>query len=210
MDDLEVSLGTADESGVGGKDERFRRITAIWIAVLAVMLAIAGLGGENAAETAVYNNILASDTFAWYQAKNVRQTVYELAADELQYVLANERGQLDTQTVIELEARLDDYRATIARYESEPDPVDPSNPLKGEGKRELLNQAFHYQAQRDLALAQDPNFDYAAVLYQIAIVLASVAIVAASRLLVTISGLLGFLATLLAVNGFLSIVTLPL
>lgn len=203
-------MDAAAEDGAGEKDERFRRLTAIWIAVLAVMLAVAGLGGENAAETAVYNNILASDTFAWYQAKNVRQTVYELAADELQYVLANERDQLNAQMATALEARLDDYRATISRYDSEPDPADPNNPLKGEGKRELLNQAIHYQAQRDLALAKDPNFDYAAVLYQIALVLASVAILAASRLLVTISGILGFLATLLTVNGFLSIVTLPL
>lgn len=210
MDDLS-DIVTAQEPDTPGQEEkdRFQRLTAVWIAVLAVLLAVSGLGGENTAEAVVFNNILASDSFAWYQAKNIRQTAYELAADDLQFLLESQRVSLPPEQVQELEARLADYQAAIARYDSEPDPDDPDNPLKGEGKRELLAQALHYQAARDQALVQDPNFDYASVLFQIAIVLASVAIIASSRLLVGLSGALGVVGTLLALNGFFAFFVLP-
>ena len=66
--------------------------------------------------------------------------------------------------------KLDDYRKTIARYETEPE--------TREGKKELLARARDHEKQRDHALKQDPYFDYAEALLQIAIVLISVAIIA--------------------------------
>lgn len=62
---------------------RFQRWTALLIAVSAVLLALNSLGGSNAAEDALNANILASDAWAFYQAKNVRQTMYKLAVDDL-------------------------------------------------------------------------------------------------------------------------------
>ena len=34
-----------------------------------------------------------------------------------------------------MQQRLAGYRANVARYESEPDPANPTDPLKGEGKK---------------------------------------------------------------------------
>ncbi|MEA3336374.1 MAG: DUF4337 domain-containing protein [Chloroflexota bacterium] len=200
------------EAHSGGKrdDEQFRTWTAVWIAVLAVLLAVSSLGGDNVAEEAMHNNIRSSDTFAWYQAKNIRQTQYELAAADLELSLLGQADALTPAQREAIEAQLAGFRATIERYDSEPDPDDPQNPLKGEGKRELLAQALNYQSQRDHAFAQDPNFDYAHALYQIAIVLASIAIVATSRGLLYLSIGLGVAATILTVNGFLLLVPLPL
>src|SRR5712692_9429343 len=64
--------------------ERFRTMAAIAIAVLAMVLAIASLGGEDATKEMINSNIRASDTWAFYQAKNIRQTANQLAADELE------------------------------------------------------------------------------------------------------------------------------
>ncbi len=63
---------------------------------------------------------------------------------------------------------------------------------------------------RDRAQEQDANFDYASVLYQIAIVLGSVAILALSRPVLAVSLVLGGIATLLMLNGFFLLVHLPL
>ena len=57
--------------------ESFRNRAALMIAILAALLAVGGLGGGNATDDMIENNIKASDTWAFYQAKNVRQTLYK-------------------------------------------------------------------------------------------------------------------------------------
>lgn len=187
------------------RSERFRNRAALLIALLAAVLAIGGLGGGNATDDMIFNNIRASDTWAFFQAKNMRQTLFEVAADQLEADIARSGTRTAEQT-----ARLADYRATIARYESEPDPAAPNDPVRGEGKRQLRAQAEAFEAARERASAQDNNFDLAEVLLQLALVLGSVAILAVNRPILLLSGLLGLAGALLTANGFLLLVTLPL
>ena len=97
------------------------------------------------------------------------------------------------------------YRDNVARYESEP-PKEAGKP--GEGKKELMAQAKLWEAKRDHAAAQLPNFEYAEAAFQIAIVLGSVAIVAASPALLGLSGVISVFGVLLTLNGFLLLVPL--
>ena len=184
--------------------EKFRNRAALLIAFLAAMLAIGGLGGGNATDDMIFNNIRASDTWAFYQAKNMRQTLFEVAADTLEAEIAATGAPTPAQA-----ARLAEYRATIARYESEPDPEAPSDPTRGEGKRQLRAQAEGFEAARERASEQDGNFDMAEVLLQLALVLGSVAILALNRPILILSALLGVAGALLTANGFLLLVPLP-
>src|SRR4051794_33185140 len=77
-----------EEKAEAEADTRFRNRAALQIAIIAAVLAIGGLGGGNATDDMVANNIKASDSWSFYQAKNVRQTMYELAADQLKADLA--------------------------------------------------------------------------------------------------------------------------
>ncbi len=86
----------------------------------------------------------------------------------------------------------------MKRYELEPE--------SREGKKELLERARQHEEQRDRALKQDPYFDYAEALLQIAIVLISVAIVANLLWLSYLGGALGLVGMLLSLNGFLLLV----
>jgi hypothetical protein len=193
----------AEEKGAEkqrAENERFRRRAAVCIGVLAMLLAISGLGGGNATKEMINSNIQASDTYAFYQAKTIRQTSTQLAADSLETVLLTQPNLSDDARA-QIQSRIDGYKATIARYESEPS--------TGEGKQELLQTAQTYTDRRDRAAQQDPNFDYAQALYQIAIVLGSVSIVATSRRLLLIAVALGVVATLLMLNGFFLVVALP-
>jgi hypothetical protein len=198
---------TAEETR--SADEKFRRRAALAIGILAMLLAITGLGGENATKEMINANILASDTWAFFQAKNIRQTANQLAADELEVQLASQPG-LSAEARADIQRRIDRYKATVARYESEPDPKEPDNPLKGEGKKELMVRAQDYERKREHAQQQDPNFDYSQALLQIAIVLGSVSIVAAARPLLWLGLGLGAVATLLMINGFFLLVDLPI
>jgi hypothetical protein len=180
--------------------DRFRNRAALLIACLAAVLAIGGLGGGNATDDMIGNNIKASDSWAFYQAKNVRQTMYELAAEELEASLA--AGSLSSAERPSAEARLKAYRDTIARYDSEPDAKAPDDPLKGEGKKEIKARAASYEAAFEEASRRDNSFDLAEVLLQLALVLGSVAILAVNRWILTLSVALGILGSVLTLNGF--------
>jgi len=181
-------------------EEGFKRSAAIIIGILAMLLAITGLGAANASKEMTNANIEASNTWAFYQAKTVRQTVLRVAADEIDMVLKRD-GDLPEPARQMMQRRLDRYWQTIERYDSEPD--------TGEGRKELMAKARTLEAQRDHARKQDPYFDYAEALFQIAIVLASVSIVASSRLLLTFATGLGGVAALLTINGFFLFADLP-
>jgi hypothetical protein len=182
------------------QNERFRRRAAISIGLLAMLLAISGLGGGNATKEMLNANIQASDTYAFYQAKNIRQTSNQLAADELEAMLLAQPN-LSEDSRKQIQSRIDQYRATVARYESEP--------ATGEGKLELLQKGQAYDQRRDRAAKQDPNFDFAQALFQIAIVLGSVSIVATSHRLLLLGIGLGVVAVVLMLNGFLLLFELP-
>lgn len=190
--------------------ERFRAQAALLIAVLAMLLAITSLGGGNVTEDMLNANIHASDTWAFYQAKNVRQTMVEIAAEELELELRREQETLSSEVRKAYESKIAEYRARAERYESEPDPEAPNDPTRGEGKKELFARARHYEAQRERAQEQDPNFDFAEALYQIAIVLGSVAILATSRTILWLSVAMGVVASVLMLNGFFLWFRLPI
>lgn len=187
-------------------ENRFRSRTALIISVMAMVLAVASLGGDNVGEDMVHNNIAASDTWAFYQAKNVRQTAYRLAADELQVALAAGGAGMTAEVRQQMEERLEGYRATIARYDDEPDPAAPADSLRGEGKKQLSAQARAYEAARERAARQDNNFDYAGILLQIAIVLGSVSLLASNRKVLALALVMAAGGVLLTLNGFLLLV----
>jgi uncharacterized protein DUF4337 len=179
---------------------RFRQRAAVTIAILAMLLAITGLGGANASKEAIIHGVLASNSFNFFQAKNVRQTSFALAADQLELAWANDPA-LPAEAKAALKAKAEAYRKTVARYESEPE--------TNEGKKELLARAKEHEAKRDHALRQDPYFDYSEAMLQIAIVLISVAIVADVVWLAFVGGALGLLGTFLMLDGFFLFVEIP-
>jgi hypothetical protein len=190
-------------------EDNFRSLAAIIIALMAMLLAITSLGGGNVAEDIMSNNIHASDTWAFYQAKSIRQTANKLAAEELESELLLQQNSLSPEARQALEKKIQQYNETAARYESEPDKNEPNNPVKGEGKKELSARAKDFEAQRDRAMMQDSNFDFSEALFQIAIVLASVAILSSKRLILYLSVNLGAVALVLMLNGYFLFFTLP-
>ncbi|GGE05236.1 hypothetical protein GCM10011515_25990 [Tsuneonella deserti] len=186
------------------ESEHFTNRAALMIAAIAAVLAIGGLGGGNATDDMMIGNIRASDTWAFYQAKNIRQTGYEIEVAELESRLSGAPA-----AAADLRDRIDRYKEKIARYDDEPDPSAPGDPLKGEGKKQLMAQARAFEAMRDRASEQDNNFDYAEVVLQLALVLGSVAILATNRAVLLASAVLGVLGVLMTINGFFLLAPLP-
>ena len=110
-------------------------------------------------------------------------------------------GSLNAEAKAGLKAKADAYRKTAARYESEPETQ--------EGKKELMVKARDFESKRDHALKQDPYFDYAEALLQIAIVLISVSIVATLPWLAIFGGIIGAVGGVLMVNGYTLAIEIP-
>ena len=180
--------------------DRFKRQAAIVIGILAMLLAITALGGDQARTTTTNENIRASDAYAFYQAKNIRQTVYLASVGALQALVAA-GSPLSPAAQTSIKKTITRYTATAAHLEDDP---------TGAGKKQLLAQARRHEEERDRAERQDHNFNYAQALFQIAIVLGSVSIVASSRAILGISSALGVLAALLMLNGYVLFPFVPL
>lgn len=182
------------------RESGFRQRAAVAIAFFAMLLAITGLGGQNATKEAINANIQASNHFSFFQAKNLRQSAFALAADTFELGFTADPS-LPEDAKAKIRAKVEAYRKTMARYESEPDTQ--------EGKKELIARARAEEKKRDRALKQDPYFDYAEALLQIAIVLISVAIVSELWWLSLLGGGVGIVGGLLTLNGFLLLVDVP-
>ncbi|MFZ2738142.1 MAG: DUF4337 domain-containing protein [Burkholderiaceae bacterium] len=177
--------------------DKSKNRTALTISILAMVLAIASLGGSNAMKEATHQNILAANTYSFYQAKTIRQTSLKIAVTDMELQLLRDVA-LPSNTKEVIQKKIDEYKKTVDRYESEPDTK--------EGKKELLARAREHEKIRDLAMRQDPWFDYAEGMLQIAIVLLSVSILGAIPTLFVVGSLLGLLGALSTLNGFLLLI----
>lgn len=145
---------------------------ALLIGILALLLAFSEIGGKNAEQDALAKNIEASNLWAFFQAKTIRGTTLRTAADAMEVELA---GATDPATRERLQKRIDSWKATIARYESEPE--------TNEGRKELIVRAKAAEAKRDISSARDDKYDIVSGLLQIAIVVSSAAIITGVALL---------------------------
>jgi hypothetical protein len=138
------------------------RKIAILISVLALFLAIAETLGKSAQTEALKDNVRASNLWAFFQAKTIRKTTMETAAEQMEVDV-----QLAKDPAVKalLEKRVGDWKKRAARYESEPDTQ--------EGRKELMARARALEAASELALAKYHNFELGSAAFQIAIVLAS-------------------------------------
>ncbi len=186
----------ADRENSKGRD----KLVGVYIAILAVILAICSLGGSNAQQDATQQNIAASNVWAFFQAKNARRQALRLHADEFEVMLkATPAMPDDARKSIE---------EKVASYK-ELDKSLTSDPKSGEDLDELFNKGKSLEADRDQSLQRGPYFDYGQALLQIAIVLASVAIISGGNLVLLASFFLGALGSAATLGGFTLAFPLP-
>ena len=193
-----MSPGAASEQSAA--NEARNRWVGVYIGVLAVLLAICNVGGANATKDATHANIAASNTWAFFQAKNIRRNTMMAAVDEFELLLASQPA-MPEEARKKFEDKIRDYRAQVQRLTSEPSTK--------EGLDELFARGKALEADRDVALHKDPYFDWSQALLQIAIVLASVHLIIGNMGLLGLSGGLGALGLLLMLNGFTLAVRIP-
>jgi hypothetical protein len=176
-------------------ESSFGRRVALVTAVFAVMLALAGLGGNNATKEMLLAQQQSSDQWAFYQAKVIREHQYRSQKMRLEADLIERGPSLRPEAREKLEAVLRKYDEEETRYNAE--------------KKEIEQAAKRLEAARDRFQAKDPYFDVAEVFLQIAIVMSSVSILSRSRPIFFFSVLLALIGATLTVNGYALLFRLP-
>ena len=173
----------AAHGGHGGHGEgsnRTNKRIALLIAVLALFLAIAETLGKSAQTEALSDNVEASNLWAFFQAKTIRQTAVRTAIEQVELMRPPATDPAANEAV---NKRLQAWRETVARWESEPG----RDGKPGEGRKELSARAAEAEKKRDTALARYHQYEVASAAFQIAIVLASAAVITGAMLLAWVS-----------------------
>lgn len=157
---------------------------ALLIAVLALVLAFAETLGKSAQTAGLAYNIEASNLWAFFQAKTIRQTVLRTTAEEVE---AGNPGEAARKQAAK-------WKETAQRYQSEPE--------TGEGREQLAKRAKEAEQKRDRAMAAYHHYELASAAVQIAIVLASASIITAMVVLAWIAGALGVVGVVFCGIGF--------
>ena len=137
---------------------RNAKLIGLLISVLALFLAVSEMLGKSAQTHALALNIEASDTWNFFQAKTIRQTMLRTNMESVKL-------QADMSKP-EIEKQMSAWQATIDRWESEPS--------TNEGRKELIKKAKEIEAKRDGYLEQYHAYEFASLLIQLGIVLSSV------------------------------------
>jgi hypothetical protein len=151
-------------SGGHGQVEGSNKSVALLISVLALFLAFGETLAKSAQTNALSDNVEASNLWAFFQAKTVRQTVVRTAIEQAEATRAADAPATDPAV-----KRIDGWSKTVARWESEPE--------TGEGRKELASRAKEAEHRRDLALARYHHYELGSAAFQIGIVLASAMVI---------------------------------
>jgi len=168
------------------------RKIALLIAVIALFLALSETLGKGAQTESISKNVEASNLWAFFQAKSIRRTTVQTAAEQGKLSLG---AAGDDAAKAAVQKQIDDWQKTAARYRSEPD--------TGEGTEQLSERAKHAEEERDLATAKYHHFELASAAFQIGIVLASATIITGIVALAWISGLLTLAGIAITALGIL-------
>ena len=181
--------------------EVFQRKCSIIISLIASMLLINNLGSQNAGSSAAFLNASAINTYAFYQAKTIRQNDLNISAFTLDAMVDVAGKGIDEATKKNIREQAEKFRAKATSYDSDPE--------TGEGKKELLAKSKQAEQARDAALEKGPYFDFAGLLLQLAIILISVVLITERRTLYLTGLSAAIIGTLLSLDGFFLFVRLP-
>ncbi len=190
---------TIEKAQEGEHSQYFNRRIALLIAVLALFLSFSETLGKSAQTEAIDANVKSSDTWAFFQAKDIRRTTLNTAADQTMLLAGN---LADPAAKAAIDKQIEAWRATAARYESDP--------KTGEGRKELAERAREQEQERELAMAKYHHYELASAAFQIGIVLASATVITGIVALAWLGGALGILGLALTLFGFFAPHALPL
>ena len=180
----EHALGHSDGHAPGHGNRR----PALLIAILAACLAISEQGAKHAEIRVSENSIAATDAWAQYQGKSIRQALAHDLAELGATLAVPPGGEAARASVLQRLSR------EQAHYEQDP----------GDGKQAIARRAQAFERAREAALTRTHSYDNAAAAFELGIVLSTVSVITASDALLLGGVGLGVLGLVLTLLGWLA------
>jgi hypothetical protein len=167
-----------DHAEYGAADDRFASVT-LSMAILAVLVAVVSLMGGRIHAEEVLAQTKATDQWAQYQAKVIRERSYEVFVDELAVFALQSPSQAD-----EMKAK---YAKEIDRYNSE--------------TKDIQKQANATEDEVKILERRSNWFDFGEVLLEAGLVICSITLLTKKRTYWYVGLFSGAIGILLALTG---------
>lgn len=135
--------------------EKLPTLIAVTTVIFAVCATLASFKAAGYGNKMVLAQTQASDQWAYYQAKSIKETLYQIQRDML------EAEMLQSSQPEEFQAKLSRFEQEVQRYKEE--------------KKEIADQALAKEQERDLAKEHNARFGQSLIFLQIGILLSSLA-----------------------------------
>jgi len=171
------------------KKEPWLNYLALTTVILAVCATLATFKGGGFSTKSVISQAQASDQWAYYQAKSLKQYLYELQRERLQLDLATMPADRLKSCGPQFQASVAHHSQEIVRYSRE--------------RSDIERKARALERVRDEAQLHSYWFGLAVIFLQVAILLSSIAALLKRMVLWAIGSAVGAVGILLFLNGFL-------
>lgn len=175
VDPVEMAQEHIHEAHHANADDPWPTRMAVVVSFLAASLAVMGIGAKSSQTHYLTHHITASDTWNFYQAKNLRAVLRDSQATTLESLPTGNDPAVGE-------------RIKTARSERDRMRDDPAG---GDGMKQLREKALHEEHERDIAFHAYHGYEYASGALEISIVLASVSVVTRLHKLGFAAGVIG-------------------
>ena len=166
--------------------ERWLNYLAFSTIILAVCATLSTFKGGGFSTKAMMNQSQASDQWAFYQSKSIKQYIFEGEKNALELEL---KKGVPSAAAKAYRERIDEYKNKIAKYDEE--------------KQEISKKAKELETVRDEALLHSKSLGFAVILLQLAVMIMSITTLLKRKRLWILGVAVGALGVLWFVNGFL-------
>jgi len=188
MSDISETVSEAVDSVAESTDSRLNSVIALLVAVIATFMALCNIKDGNIVQAMSQQQAKAVDSWAYYQAKSMKQNLAESMLDQLT-LQQESAGSAAGEAAQLLGKKIAVYAGKAKRYETE--------------KEDIRKEAEAAQAEYDRLGIHDDQFDISEAGLSIAIALLGVSALTRKRWLVGVALVFAGFGVLLGLGGFL-------
>jgi hypothetical protein len=190
MSDLSETISEAvDNAEESAREFPLNSVIALLVALIATFMALCNIKDGNIVQTMSQQQAKAVDSWAYYQAKSMKQNLAESMLDQLAMQKELAGSGLATGTAAALDKKISVYSEKVKRYEAEKD--------------EIKKEAEGAQAEYDRLGVHDDQFDISEAGLSIAIALLGVSALTRKKWLVAVALVFAVFGFVLGLAGFL-------
>ena len=170
------------------KKETWLNYLALTTVIFAVCATLSTFKGGGFSTRSVMSQSLASDQWAFFQAKSIKSYIYQMQKETLELKLLDLPKSTSQETVNAYKEKIADYKKKIEKYDQE--------------KVDIQEKAKQLESVRDESQKHSQAFGMAVIFLQIAILLSSISGLLKKKMVWYGGILTGLVGLIYFVNGF--------